>query len=99
MDKNSIPANDAEYNVADRWKFFDATIGVRDDSPAGGRITFQVFLDGNPQPSHELGIGESRELHIKLAGVLRLKIKVTFTVGEYYDNYSYGVWGDARLSD
>ncbi|MEU8549055.1 NPCBM/NEW2 domain-containing protein [Streptomyces roseoverticillatus] len=99
VDKNSIPANDAEYNTAGRWKSFDATIGVRDDSPAGGRLTFQVFLDGRPLPAHELGIGESRELHIKVTGALRLKLKVTFTAGEYYNDYSYGVWGNAHLSN
>ncbi|MFI1701496.1 NPCBM/NEW2 domain-containing protein [Streptomyces bobili] len=99
VDKNSIPANDAEYNMAGRWKTFDATIGVRDDSPTGGTLTFEIFLDGNPLPAHELSIGESRELHIKVAGALRLKLKVTFTAGEYYDNYSYGVWGNARLSN
>jgi hypothetical protein len=97
VDKNSIPVNDAEYTLGGNWKRFDATIGVRDDSPAGGRLTFQVFADGASLYSQELGKGELREIRLKVAGIQTLKLEVSFTVGEYYDNYSYGVWGDARV--
>ncbi|MEU6228293.1 NPCBM/NEW2 domain-containing protein [Streptomyces sp. NPDC047042] len=97
VDKNSIPANDAEYTLGGKWKLFDAAIGVRDDSPTGGRLTFQVFADGASLYSQELAKGEPREIHLKVSGIQTLKIKVSFTAGEYYDNYSYGVWGDARV--
>ncbi|MEU4845552.1 NPCBM/NEW2 domain-containing protein [Streptomyces gilvosporeus] len=98
VDKNSIPANDAEYNIGGTWKYFDATVGQRDDSPTGGRLAFQVFLDGRSVFSQELTVGQTRKVHVNAAGASRLKIKVEFTAGEYYNNYSYGAWGDARFS-
>jgi hypothetical protein len=97
VDKNSIPTNDAEYTLGGKWKRFDAAIGVREDSPTGGRLTFQVLTDGTPLYSQELAKGEPKEIHLKVSGVQTLKIKVSFTAGEYYNNYSYGVWGDARV--
>lgn len=43
-------------------------------------------------------MGESEKVSIDVTGALRLILKVSFTAGEYYDTYSYGSWGDARLS-
>ncbi|MFB8239213.1 NPCBM/NEW2 domain-containing protein [Kitasatospora purpeofusca] len=99
VDKSSIPANDAEYTLAGRWKTFDATIGVRDDSPTGGRLTFEVLADGRSVFVKELAKGSSQDLHLAVAGIQTLKLKVSFTGGDYYDNYSYGAWGDARLGN
>ncbi|MBD3580505.1 NPCBM/NEW2 domain-containing protein [Streptomyces sp. KD18] len=98
VDKSSLPSSYAEYNLGGRWRLFDATIGVRDDSPSGGRITFQALVDGRSVMKRELGVGESEKVKINVSGALRLMLKVSFTAGEHYDNYSYGSWGDARLS-
>lgn len=98
VDKSSLPSSYAEYNLGSNWKSLNATIGVRDDSPTGGRITFQVSVDGRSAFRRELGVGESEKVSIDVTGALRLILKVSFTAGEYYDNYSYGSWGDARLS-
>ncbi|MFE7551058.1 NPCBM/NEW2 domain-containing protein [Streptomyces gardneri] len=98
VDKSSFPSSYAEYNLGRRWKYFDATIGVRDDSPSGGRITFQALVDGRSAYRRELGVGETAKVKVNVSGALRLTLNVSFTAGEYYDNYSYGSWGDARLS-
>lgn len=98
VDKNSIPANEVEYNLGGQWKAFDATIGVTDPSPTGGRLTFEIFGDGRSLRSTELGKGTPVKIHIGVTGIQTLKLKVKFTAGEYYNDYSYGAWGDARLS-
>ncbi|MFD4033474.1 NPCBM/NEW2 domain-containing protein [Streptomyces sp. NPDC058637] len=97
VDKYSLPVNQVEYNLGSRWKQFDATIGVHNDSPTGGRLTFEVSADGSSLFRKELAKGQLRELHVKIEDTQTLKLKVTFTAGEYYNDYSFGVWGDARL--
>ncbi|MDH6126050.1 hypothetical protein P3T39_003007 [Kitasatospora sp. GP82] len=98
VDKQSLPDNYAEYNLSGRWKFFDATVGVTDDSPTGGKLRLQVFIDGRSAYSRQLSIGQSETIHLNVANAMRLKLQVDFAAGEYYDRYSYKAWGDARLS-
>ncbi|WP_157856438.1 MULTISPECIES: NPCBM/NEW2 domain-containing protein [Streptomyces] len=98
VDKNSLPANEAEYNLGGQWEIFDATIGVTDTSPTGGRLTFEVLGDGRTLRKVELAKGSPAKVHLEVSGMQTLKLKVRFTAGEYYNDYSYGAWGDARLT-
>ncbi|MBO0654052.1 NPCBM/NEW2 domain-containing protein [Streptomyces triculaminicus] len=97
VDRDTLPANDVEYSLGGSWKRFVATIGVSDDSPTGGSLTFELNGDNRILYMQQLSKGDPRELRFAVAGMQTLKLKVKFTRGEYYDNYSHGVWGDARL--
>ncbi|MFD0274569.1 NPCBM/NEW2 domain-containing protein [Kitasatospora sp. NPDC127111] len=96
-DLGSIPANAAEYNLERAWQTFTATIGVRDDSPTGTVLTFEVFVDGRSVAQQTLSLGQSQQLTVDVRDALRLKIVVTYATTANLSPYSYGAWGDARL--
>lgn len=89
------PVSELEYNLGRDWKFFRATIGLRDDSPSGGRLTFEVVVDGEAVYKKTLPLGQTQEVNVRTQGALRLKLTVTDTGEDTSD--CYGTWGDARL--
>ncbi|WP_194238575.1 NPCBM/NEW2 domain-containing protein [Streptomyces spongiae] len=97
-DKSYVPYGDAEYNLGRKWRSFDATIGLRDDSPSESVLKFEVFGDGKVLYEEQMEIGESSEIDLNVSGKLRLTLKVSYQSSEDIDSYCYGVWGDARLS-
>ncbi|MFF2206281.1 NPCBM/NEW2 domain-containing protein [Streptomyces sp. NPDC058145] len=98
-DKSSVPFGDAEYNLGRKWHSFDATIGLRDDSPRDAALKFEVFADGEKLHEERMMVGESSEIALKVSGKLRLTLKVSYDASEDIDAYCYGVWGNARLSN
>ncbi|GAA2656905.1 NPCBM/NEW2 domain-containing protein [Streptomyces vastus] len=98
-DKSSVPYGDAEYNLGRRWQSFDATIGLRDDSPSESALNFEVFADGERLHEERMKVGESSEIALNVSGKLRITLKVSYDSSEIIDTYCYGVWGDARLSN
>lgn len=87
--------NEAEYNLDRHWNHFNATIGLRDDSPSGGQLTFEVSADGKPLYKQVVTLGETQDVNLDLNGALRLKLTVTYSGQD--TTYYYGTWGDAVL--
>uniref|UniRef100_A0AAU2ACG9 NPCBM/NEW2 domain-containing protein n=1 Tax=Streptomyces sp. NBC_00093 TaxID=2975649 RepID=A0AAU2ACG9_9ACTN len=90
------PVNSAEYNLGRHWRTFTATIGLRDDSPTGGVLTFEVTVDGTRKYRGKIPLGESRDIELDVNDALRLELTVTYS-GQDAGNYYYGSWGDAQL--
>jgi hypothetical protein len=90
------PVNSAEYNLGRHWHTFTATVGLRDDSPTGGTLTFEVVIDGTREYRETIRLGESQAVRLDVSGALRLKLTVTYT-GHDAGNVYYGSWGDAGL--
>jgi hypothetical protein len=90
------PTNSAEYNIGRDWSVFSATIGLRDDSPSGGSLTFEVSVDGTRKYSREIPLGRSQNISLNVSHALRIKLTVTYS-GQDPANTYYGSWGNARL--
>lgn len=92
----SKTVNELEYHLGRHWKSFQATVGLRDDSPSGGTLSFVVSLDGTPAHQTELSVGQAGNIAVDVGGAFRMKLTVTYS-GQDWRAY-YGVWGDARLT-
>ncbi|MFF4660707.1 NPCBM/NEW2 domain-containing protein [Streptomyces sp. NPDC001381] len=90
------PANSAEYNLGRHWNLFSATVGLRDDSPTGGSLTFEVSVDGARKYSRQIPLGQSLNVNLDVSNALRLKLTVTYS-GQDSGAVYYGSWGNARL--
>ncbi|MFE2157053.1 NPCBM/NEW2 domain-containing protein [Streptomyces lydicus] len=90
------PVSEAEYNLGRHWKKFTATAGLRDDSPTGGKLTFEVSADGRSIFKKQITLGESRDVDLNVDGALRLKLTVTYSGQDSGSSYN-GTWGDARI--
>ncbi|MFH8453522.1 NPCBM/NEW2 domain-containing protein [Streptomyces fungicidicus] len=98
-DKSYVPYGDAEYKLGRKWRTFDATIGLRDDSPRKAVLKFEVFADGKRLHQERMKVGESSKIDVNISGKLRLTLKVSYKSSVDIENYCYGAWGDARLSN
>lgn len=90
------PVGSAEYNLGRHWNRFSATAGLRDDSPTGGRLTFEVSVDGKQEYRETIPLGESQKIELDVSNALRLKLTVTYS-GKDAGNTFYGSWGNAFL--
>ncbi|MFI8277860.1 NPCBM/NEW2 domain-containing protein [Streptomyces sp. NPDC085929] len=90
------PVNQVEYHLGRHWKSFLATVGLRDDSPTGGTVSFEVSLDRTPVHRTELTVGQSRDIVVDIGGAFRMKLTVTGP--GWQGGINYGAWGDARLT-
>ncbi|MFJ9106267.1 NPCBM/NEW2 domain-containing protein [Streptomyces sp. NPDC102405] len=90
------PVNSAEYNLGRHWDRFSATAGLRDDSPTGGKLTFEVSVDGKQEYSETIPLGKSQEIDLDVSDALRLKLTVTYSGQDDGSSY-YGSWGNAHL--
>ncbi|MGW9432769.1 NPCBM/NEW2 domain-containing protein [Streptomyces decoyicus] len=90
------PVNEAEYNIGRQWPKFRATIGLRDDSPTGGQLSFEIRADGKSIFKRSVSLGQAQDVSLDLNGALRLKLTLTYS-GQDSANYYYGTWGEARL--
>ncbi|GHF38558.1 NPCBM/NEW2 domain-containing protein [Streptomyces griseosporeus] len=91
------PVNSAEYNLGRHWTTFTATAGLRDDSPTGGSLTFEVAVDGTRRFRETIRLGASREVRLDIRNALRLKLTVSYT-GQDASSVYYGSWGDAQIT-
>ncbi len=80
-----------------QWRTLRATVGLRDDSPQNEKYEFQVFADGHPIYSHLLALGQSQNITLNIAGVLRLELRATLSSSAFFGE-AYGVWGNVRLA-
>jgi len=92
---NPGPASVA-YNLGRHWRSLAATVGLRDDSAASQSFQFQAFADGRLIYNHVFTLGQSRNISLKVAGVLRLELVVT--IASDYVGPAYAVWGNANLT-
>jgi hypothetical protein len=90
------PVNSAEYNLGRHWDRFSATAGLRDDSPTGGKLTFEVSVDGKQEYSQMIPLGKSQKVDLDVSNALRLKLTVTYSGQDAGSSY-YGSWANARL--
>ncbi|MFF4033946.1 NPCBM/NEW2 domain-containing protein [Streptomyces sviceus] len=92
------PVASAEYNLGRHWDSFSATAGLRDDSPTGGKLTFDVSVDGKQEYSETIPLGTLKKVDLDVSNALRLKLTVTYSGQDAGSSY-YGSWGNARLQD
>ena len=90
------PVSFAEYNLGRQWNRFFATVGLRDDSPTGGSLTFEIVVDGSKEYEKEVPLGETRVVDVEVKKALRMKVSITYA-GQDAGNYYYGSWGNAML--
>ncbi|MFC9534344.1 NPCBM/NEW2 domain-containing protein [Streptomyces sp. NPDC056975] len=90
------PVSSAEYNLGRHWDSFSVTAGMRDDSPTGGKLTFEVSVDGDLKTSETIPLGKSQKIKLNVSNALRLKLSVTYSGPDAGTDY-YGSWGNARL--
>ncbi|MFJ9554566.1 protein kinase [Nocardiopsis sp. NPDC101807] len=82
-----------DYDLGRNWTTFTALIGVQDDSRADAATTFIVNVDGEPELTETLGLGEPLEIEVDVRNALRLRIEVES------DDYSvHPVWADPALA-
>uniref|UniRef100_UPI00278BB5B4 NPCBM/NEW2 domain-containing protein n=1 Tax=Nocardiopsis sp. CC223A TaxID=3044051 RepID=UPI00278BB5B4 len=83
----------ADYNLGRKWSTFTATIGVDDTSSASATTTFTVHIDGEPEVTETLELGETMEVEVDVRDALRLRIEVESDAGGVYP-----VWADPTLT-
>jgi serine/threonine protein kinase len=82
-----------DYDLGRNWTTFTAVIGVQDDSRADAATTFVVHVDGEPELTETLGLGEPLEIEVDVRNALRLRLEVES------DDYSvHPVWADPALT-
>ena len=81
----------ADYNLGRNWSVFTATIGVDDNSSASATATFTVHIDGEPEVTETLKLGETVDIEVDVRDVLRLRIEVESEGGVH------PVWADPTL--
>lgn len=91
------PVNSVEYNLGRHWDRFSATAGLRDDSPTGGKLTFEVSVDGKQEFSETIPLGKSKKIDLDVSDALRMKLTVTYSGQDSAGNGYFGSWGNARL--
>lgn len=90
----------AEWNLARSYAYLNTTIGLDDTSkPSGVVVRAQIFGDGVQLYSQDLALGQAFHVHLKVAGVLRLKLETTEITdpGEVYAN-AEAVFGSAQVT-
>jgi hypothetical protein len=90
------PVNSAEYNLGRHWDSYSATVGLRDDSPTGGKLTFEVSVDGKQEYIETIPLGKVQQIDLSVKDALRMKLTVTYSGQDAGRSY-YGSWGNARL--
>ncbi|MFI5979806.1 NPCBM/NEW2 domain-containing protein [Streptomyces sp. NPDC051555] len=98
VDKGSRAQGSAEYDLGRDWRTLTATIGLRDDSPTGCALRFETVADGRTLDSRTLGIGQSQEITLDVAHVLRVRLQAAYASPADVTRYCHAVWGDARLT-
>lgn len=94
LDVNPGPAN-VSYNLGRQWSHFQATLGLSDDSPENEQIQFQILADQRTIYSHVFELGQSQQINLDVAGVLRLELIATEVSS--YVGQTEAVWGNAEL--
>jgi hypothetical protein len=90
----------AEWNLARNYSYLNTTIGLDDSSkPSGVVVRAQIFGDGVQLYSQDLALGQAFPIHLKIAGVLRLKLETTeiSDPGEVYAG-AEAVFGSAEVT-
>ncbi|WP_141715499.1 NPCBM/NEW2 domain-containing protein [Streptomyces sp. DvalAA-19] len=90
-----------EYNLGRKWRTFNATMGLDDESMTDARVQLDIYLDGRrasvgyiAEPNH------SREVKdLDVTGVARIKFREMYVGGvDRYCQVANASWGNARLS-
>jgi hypothetical protein len=87
------------YDLAGRYQWFEAQVGLDDETGREGSVAVEVLLDGKSQDlgwDKELsGRQGSRPLRVRVAGARELTLVVKF--GRRGDVHDHVNWADARL--
>lgn len=83
----------AEYNLGRGWTTFTARLGVTDTSSSSATTTFIVHVDGSPEVTETLALGETLDIEVDVRDALRLRIEVESDAGGVYP-----VWADPALT-
>jgi hypothetical protein len=69
------PKGRAEFNLARRFRKFEATVGVLDDAVDGGQTgMFEVYVDGSLRDQQSAGQGKPRVIRLDVTDALRLRL-------------------------
>ena len=89
-------ASKYEFDLAQRWKTFTATIGLRDGAADQGSAVFTVLGDGKQlYESRILRVGDSEEVKVDVSNVERLKLRTRG--GEGHINHCWSIWCEPKL--
>jgi hypothetical protein len=87
------------YDLRGGYQWFEALVGLDDQTGKEGSVLIQVLVDGKPQDvaeSQELTAGNSpRSVRVRVAGAKELTLVVKF--GRHGDVQDHVNWADARL--
>lgn len=84
------------YNLERQWRHLAATVGLSDDSPENEKVQFQAFADGRLIYDHVFQLGQSQQVTLDVAGVLRLDLVATLASALVAQTEA--VWGNANLT-
>jgi hypothetical protein len=93
---NPGPQN-VSYNLERQWHWLDATVGLTDDSSQNEKVQFQAIADGRTIYSHVFMLGQSQQVSLDVAGVLRLELVAT--LASNYVGPVNAAWGNASLTN
>jgi NPCBM/NEW2 domain len=87
-----------EYPLEGKYRRFEATVGIDDDTLGRGSLRFEIHVDGKPAFSSDEVTGKSPALRIdgiNVSGARRLTLRVRF--GAQADIQDHADWCDALL--
>ena len=99
-DVRSGTAGSLEFALGEEFREFDVTVGLADDSPSvRRRVRFEIIGDGRYlTESHTIGFGETLDLKVDVAGILRLTLRITeLTYADAEDSSARAVWANPTL--
>jgi hypothetical protein len=87
----------AEYSIDRRYDSFTTVIGVTDKSASAAPVKVEIFGDGKSLWTDTVQIGKTKDVHLDVTGILRLKLVAT----KEFDQSSTCVFpslGDPKLT-
>lgn len=88
----------ADYNLSYQCRRFEATLGVRDESPSGSVVGFSTTLDSVRVAHGTVALGQRKPFSMDVSGAFRVRLHhVNSSAKNVNDYHIRGVWGDAKV--
>jgi alpha-L-fucosidase 2 len=86
-----------EYEIDERFRRFEALVGIDDDTAGQGSVVFRVLLDGREvwQTGPVSGQAAPKKVEVDTSDAKRLTLVVDF--GSLGDVQDHADWAEARL--
>ena len=87
-----------DWDLERKCATFDATIGLRDDSPdTNAQIRYEFYLDSRLVLTRDMNYGQATSVHLDLTGVLRFKLE-TIRIDSKPHAWADGAFGDPVIN-